>query len=67
MFFHLVPGECDFPILAVCMGVVLAVSTVQPWLRQTGSFWISLGVSSAVQLLVGYWISVHLAPKQGAN
>jgi hypothetical protein len=63
MFFHLVPGEWDFPILAVCLGAVIAVSTVQPWLRQTGSFWISLLVSSAVQLLVGYWISVHLAPQ----
>jgi hypothetical protein len=63
MFFQLVPGEWDFPILTVCMGAVIAVSAVQPWLRQTASFWISLVVSSTVQLCVGYWISVHLAPQ----
>jgi hypothetical protein len=63
MFFHLVPEEWDFPILAVCMGVLIAVSVVQPWLRQTVSFWISLVASCTMQLLVCYWISVHLAPQ----
>jgi hypothetical protein len=60
--FHLVPEEWDFPILAVCMGAVIGVSVVQPWLRQTVSFWFSLVISCTVQLLVGYWISMHLAP-----
>jgi hypothetical protein len=63
MPFHLVPEEWDFPILAVCMGAVIAVSAVQPWLRHTVSFWVSLVVSCTVQLLVGYSISLHLAPK----
>jgi hypothetical protein len=63
MFFHLVPKEWYFPILGVCMGGIIAVSAVQPWLRQKVSFWVSLVASCTVQLLVGYWISVHLAPQ----
>jgi len=63
VFLHLVPEVWEFPILTVYMGAVIAVSVVQPWLRQTASFWISLAVSCAVQLLVGCWISVHLAPQ----
>lgn len=62
MVFHLAPEEWGFPILAICMGAVIAVSAVQPWLRQTLSFWFSLVISCTVQLLVGCWISVHLAP-----
>jgi hypothetical protein len=67
LFTHLVPEEWCFPILEVCMGAVIAVSVVQPWLRQTVSFWISLVVSCAVQLVIGYWISVHLAPQTGGE
>jgi len=63
MVFHLVPEEWLFPILSVCMGALLAILAVQPWLRKTSSFWISLVVSCAVQLTVGYWISVQLAPQ----
>jgi hypothetical protein len=63
MVFHIVPEEWLFPILSVCMGALIAVAAVQPWLRQTSSFWISLIVSCTVQLLVGYWLSVHLAPQ----
>ena len=63
VLFHLVPKEWYFPILGVCMGAVIAVSAVQPWLRQTVSFWISLVASCTVQLFVGYWISAHLAPQ----
>jgi hypothetical protein len=63
MFFHLVPKEWYFPILGACIGGVVGVSAVQPWLRQTVSFWISLAVSCIVQLIVGYWIAAHLAPQ----
>jgi hypothetical protein len=63
MFFHLVPEVWFFPILSVCMGALIAIAAVQPWLRQKSSFWISLVVSCAVQLLVGYWLSLHLAPQ----
>jgi hypothetical protein len=61
MFFHLVPEEWLFPILSVYIGALFAIAVVQPWLRQTSRFWISLVVSCAVQLLVGHWLSVHLA------
>jgi hypothetical protein len=67
MFYHFVPKEWLMPITSVCMGGVIAVSAVQPWLRQTISFWISLVVSCTVQLLVGYWISVHVAPYTGSE
>jgi hypothetical protein len=63
MFSHLVPEKWSFPILTVSMGGVIAVSAVQPWLRQTVSFWISLVASCTVQLLVGHWISAYLAPQ----
>jgi len=62
MLAHLLPVEWCFPTLAVCMGALLAVSVVQPWLRQTVGFWISLVVSCTVQLLIGYWITVYLDP-----
>jgi len=67
MVFHLVPQEWLFPILSVCMGALIPIGIVQPWLRKTSSFWISLVVSCAVQLTVGYWISVHLAPQTSSE
>jgi len=63
MVFHLVPEEWFFPILSVCMGALIAIAAVQPWLRKTSSFWISLVASCAVQLVFGYWLSVHFAPQ----
>jgi len=53
MVFHLVPEEWLFPILSVCMGALIAIGVVQPWLKKTSSFWISLFVSCAVQSIVG--------------
>ena len=61
----LVREEWDLPILAACMGAVIAISAVQPWLRQTVSFWLSVVISCTVQLFVGHWISVHQAPHSG--
>lgn len=63
MVLHLVPEEWFFPILSVSIGALIAIAAVRPWLRKTSSFWISLVVSCAVQSLVGYWLSVHLAPQ----
>jgi hypothetical protein len=60
--FHLVREEWDLPILAACMGAVIAISAMQQWLRQKVSFWLSAVISYAVQLFVGHWISVHQAP-----
>jgi hypothetical protein len=65
--FHLVPELWDFPILVVCMGAVAVVSWVQPWLRKMVSFRVSLVVSCVVQLLIGYWISEHLAPQSSGE
>ena len=42
-------------------GVVSAISGVQPWVRQTKSFWWTLPVAAFVQLLVGHIIKAHLA------
>jgi hypothetical protein len=56
---HVVPGVWDLPVLAASMGAVIAVAAVQPWLKRTASFWLSLVVSGAVQLFVGRWISMH--------
>jgi hypothetical protein len=61
--FHFVSEEWGHPILGACMGAVIAVSVVQPWLRRTASFWLSLVISCAVQLLAGHWISVRYAPQ----
>jgi hypothetical protein len=51
------------PIIFAFCGVVIAISGVQPWLRQTRSFWLSLPVVFIVNLLVGHRIVVDLAPQ----
>ena len=51
------------PILAACIGAVIAISVVQPWVRQRVSFWLAVVVSCTVQLFVGHWISMHQAPR----
>ena len=62
-FPHLVPEEWLLPIVDSSLGTVIAISAVQPWLRQTTSFWLSLPLSCIVQLLVGHIITVRLAPQ----
>lgn len=57
--FHLVSEEWGFSIMAAGMGLLIAVGAVQPWVRRTSSFWVSLLVAIAVQLLLGRWISGH--------
>jgi hypothetical protein len=51
------------PLMFASFGVVSAISGVQPWLRQTRSFWLSLPVVFIVDLLVGHRINVHFAPQ----
>jgi hypothetical protein len=63
MIFHWVQEEWAFAILLVWTGALIGVSAVQPWLRRTRSFWLSLVVSCAVQLFAGHWISAHFAPR----
>jgi hypothetical protein len=61
-FPHIVPEEWLLAILNASLGAVIAISAVQPWLRQATSFWLSLSISCIVQLLVGHVITVSLAP-----
>jgi hypothetical protein len=62
-FPHVVPEEWVLPIIFASYGAVIAISAVQPWLRQTRSFWFSLPVAFIVQLFVGHIITVRLAPQ----
>jgi hypothetical protein len=59
----MVPKEWVLPIIFTCYGIVCAVSAVQPWLRRTRSFWVSLAIAGIVQLFVGHIINARLAPQ----
>lgn len=59
--FHLVSESWGFAILTAGMGILIAIAGVQPWLRRSLTFWISLPVAIAVQLLLGRWISAHVS------
>lgn len=65
--FYFLPEEWNIPIFETSMGAVLAVSIVRPWLYRTVSFWLSLVIACAVQLLVGHWLNVRDAaqPRHG--
>ena len=62
-FPSILPQGWVLPLTFAFYGVVLPISAVQPWLRQTRSFWLSLPVVFGVDLLVGHRINVHLAPQ----
>src|SRR5579875_2688579 len=62
-FPSILPQGWVLPLIFAFYGVVLPISAVQPWLRQTRSFWLSLPVVFVVDLLVGHRIDVHLAPQ----
>lgn len=62
-FPKVVSEEWLLPIIFASYGAVCAISAVQPWIRQTKSFWLSLLVTGIVQLLIGHLINVHLAPR----
>lgn len=64
LFFpSIVPQAWLVPLMFASYGFVIAISAVQPWLRQTRSFWLSLPVVFVVDLLAGHQINVHLAPQ----
>jgi hypothetical protein len=50
------------PVAATYTGALLACSVVQPWLRRTASFWISLAVSCIPQFFICRWLSVYHPP-----
>lgn len=62
-FPHIVSEEWLLSIIFASYGVVSAISAVQPWLRQTTSFWLSVAIGCIIQLLVGHLITVRLAPQ----
>ena len=50
--------EWAFPIFVVYLGALPACLAVQPWVRQTLSFWFSLAVSFFPQFVVARWLAV---------
>jgi hypothetical protein len=65
--FHVIPEPWVFPILTACLGMVMGICMVQPWLRRTLSFWLSLAVACMVQLLVARWIGAHTTLLAGSS
>jgi hypothetical protein len=51
--------EWSEPILVVYTGVLLACLAVQPWVRRTLSFWLSLTIACVPQFVVSQWLSVY--------
>ena len=56
---HRVHEEWMWPLIVVYLGALLAVLSVQSWVRRTLSFWISLVVSFAPQFFVAHWLAVY--------
>jgi hypothetical protein len=59
----LLPGghrdEWIWPLIVVYLGALLAILSVQSWVRRTLSFWISLVVSFAPQFFIAHWLAVY--------
>jgi hypothetical protein len=58
-FHYRVPDEWFWPLFTVCLGALIACLAVQPWLRRTLSFWLSLVVSFVPQFFVAHWLAVY--------
>jgi hypothetical protein len=56
---HRLRDECKQPILFVYLGILIAPLAVQPWVRRTLSFWVSVAVASIPQFIVGHWLTVY--------
>lgn len=56
---HRVPDEWEWPLFVVCLGALIACLAVQPWVRRTLSFWLSLAVSFVPQFVVARWLAVY--------
>jgi hypothetical protein len=61
-FPKIVSEQWLLPIIFAAFGLVSAISGVQPRLRRTRSFWLSLPLGFIVQLLIGHLIIVRLIP-----
>jgi hypothetical protein len=58
-FIHRVPDEWSDPSFVVYMLVLIACLAVQPWIRRTLSFWLSLAISCVTQFVIGHWLRVY--------
>jgi hypothetical protein len=56
---HRVHEEWMWPLIVVYLGALLAILSVQSWVRRTLSFWFSLVISSAPQFFVAHWLAVY--------
>lgn len=52
-------AEWSWPLFVVGLGALLACLSVQPWVRRTLSFWLSLVVSFVPQFFVARWLAVY--------
>jgi hypothetical protein len=63
MFFTLghrrVQEEWSEPLFVVYVGALVACLAVQPWVRRTLSFWLSLAISCVPQFLISHWLRVY--------
>ena len=60
--------EWSEPILVVYTGCLLACLAVQPWVRRTLSFWLSLTIACVPQFVVSHWLTVyHPAGSRGES
>jgi hypothetical protein len=53
------PDEWLFPLVVVYLGGLIACLAVQPWVRETFSFWICLAISFVPQFFVARWLTVY--------
>jgi hypothetical protein len=51
--------EWFFPILFLYTGVFLTAMAVQPWVRETPHFWISVLVGCGPLFAVGHWLAAR--------
>jgi hypothetical protein len=62
-----VAGEWFWPLFTVYLGALIACLAVQPWVRRTISYWLSLVVSFVPQFFTAHWLAVHYpAQSRGA-
>jgi hypothetical protein len=64
---HRLQEEWKEPILFVYIGTLIAFVVVQPWVRRTFNFWVSLAVASIPQFVVGHWLTAHHSAHTGAD
>jgi hypothetical protein len=56
---HRLLDEWSEPVLVVYTGALMGCLAVQPWVRRTLSFWLSLAISCVPQFVVSHWLTVY--------